>query len=148
MEDRRSKPFRTAALAVAAGASLLAASAQAARSAHPPAADALHAWWEEPAKDGFSVLAVGPEDAHPGVVVRFSKPLADPQSASQRLILTRDGKAVGGEWKPGANPEVLVHEELPPGRYLLRIDQTLASADGQTLGNTVWGPVFVVPQES
>jgi hypothetical protein len=110
----------------------------------PPASDALKQWWATGGDAAaFKVKAVGPGADGASVVMVFSQPV-DANSAGQHLrLLNEQGAAVSGSWQNGQNPYVLAAQGLAPGRYMLFVDQSIASSNGQALGADVQGPVFV-----
>lgn len=111
----------------------------------PPAIDALHPWWRDPAQQqGFDVQYVGQAASEKALVFRFSKSIADAQIAAQHIRVTDDkGEAASGVWRAGNNPYVLVYQGVPAGRYIVSIDATLASAGGAKLGTAAQGPIYV-----
>ncbi|NGY04346.1 hypothetical protein [Solimonas terrae] len=114
------------------------------RAPAPPALDALHAWWADASTHDFNVQYVGQAAGTDALVFRFSKNIADSAAAAQHIsVMSDSGAAVGGTWKAGSNPYVLVYEGVAPGRYLVRIDPQLASAGGKRLGEPLQGAVYV-----
>jgi hypothetical protein len=113
----------------------------------PAASDALRQWWATGGDaSSFKVKAVGQGGDGASVVLVFSHPV-DPSAAAQHLrLLNEQGSPVSGTWQPGGNPYVLALPGIQTGRYMLFIDQAIASTDGQSLGADVQGPVYVSPR--
>jgi len=107
-----------------------------------PAAAA--AWWATNSSSPFTVRAVGSASDRLGIVVVLSKDIGDATAAGQHVHVLRRSKPVTtGNWHAGANARVLVFEPILAGRYDVVIDAGLPSADGQTFGSQLHGPVLV-----
>lgn len=110
----------------------------------PPATDTLSAWWRSSSENGFAVQYVGQASAQPALVIRFSQGVDHPDEAARHIeLLSESGTPVAGSWQTGANDFVLFHNDLVPGRYMLKIDATLASVSGKALPRSLSGPVYI-----
>lgn len=119
-------------------------SRSAVRKPPPPAVDSLDAWWRSTSPNGFTVQYVGQAAAQPALVIRLSQGVAQAANAMQHIqLFAENGTPVSGSWQSAANGFVLLHDNLTPGRYTLKIDAALASASGKTLPRSVSGPVYI-----
>lgn len=98
-----------------------------------PPASALREWWKTDSSTPYAVDFIGQAEGSNALVVLFANPV-DPSKAGEHVrVLAPDGKPVALNWQRGNSPRVLVHNDLPAGRYTVVLDA----------GSKLSGPVFI-----
>lgn len=107
------------------------------------ASDALKAWWPAPT-GGFGLVYAGQPKGEAAIALLFSaQPGAGALNQSVK-VYDQHGALVSGDWEAAANPRLAVFRGLKPGRYTVVVDAGLADAQGQSLGQPLHGPVYVI----
>lgn len=121
----RAKPAKTAPKAVVA------------------ASDALKAWWPAPS-GGFGLVYAGQPKGEAAIALLFSSQPGEGALNQSVKVYDQHGELVSGSWEAAANPRLAVFRGLKPGRYTVVVDASLANAQGQSLGQALHGPVYVI----
>ncbi|TAJ50823.1 MAG: hypothetical protein EPN60_05910 [Nevskiaceae bacterium] len=121
----RAKPAKTAPKAVVA------------------ASDALKAWWPAPS-GGFGLVYAGQPKGEAAIALLFSAQPGEGALSQSVKVYDQHGELVSGTWEAAANPRLAVFRGLKPGRYTVVVDASLADAQGQSLGQALHGPVYVI----
>lgn len=107
------------------------------------ASDALKAWWPAPS-GGFGLVYAGQPKGEAAIALLFSAQPGEGALNQSVKVYDQHGELVSGTWEAAANPRLAVFRGLKPGRYTVVVDAGLADAQGQSLGQPLHGPVYVI----
>lgn len=117
--------------------------AKAAPKLSSPASDALKAWWPA-ASGGFSLVYAGQPKGEQAIALLFSSAPGEGALNQSVKVYDQRGALVSGSWEASANPRLAVFRGLKPGRYTVVVEAGLADSQGQSLGQDLHGPVYVI----
>lgn len=117
--------------------------AKAAPKLSSPASDALKAWWPA-ASGGFSLVYAGQPKGEQAIALLFSSAPGEGALNQSVKVYDQRGALVSGSWEVAANPRLAVFRGLKPGRYTVVVEAGLADSQGQSLGQDLHGPVYVI----
>ena len=106
-------------------------------------ADALKAWWPG-SNGGFGLVYAGQPKGEKAIALLFSSQPNDGALNQSVKVYDANGKLVSGSWESAANPRLAVMRGLKPGRYTVVLESSLADGQGQSLGQSLHGPVYVI----
>lgn len=106
-------------------------------------ADALKAWWPG-SNGGFGLVYAGQPKGEKAIALLFSSQPSDGALNQSVKVYDANGKLVSGSWESAANPRLAVMRGLKPGRYTVVLESSLADGQGQSLGQSLHGPVYVI----